>query len=99
MDRPKFLPMRPSKPVFVIQSITESLRRRRVGNRTDYMSPYIIFGLPHRCLWKNPFDLPKNLFQQYRPISDSTTFDLTTSNHRVRSATIGGCEGASFLGL
>jgi len=31
------------------------------------MSPYIIFAPPHRCLWKNRFDPPKTLFQQYRP--------------------------------
>jgi hypothetical protein len=43
MNRSKFLPVRPSTPVFVIQSITESLRRLLVGNRTDYMSLYIIF--------------------------------------------------------
>ena len=42
------------------------LRRLLVGNRTDYMSPYVIFGPPHRCLLKNLFDPPKNLFQQHR---------------------------------
>ena len=38
------------------------------------MSPYIIFGPPHRCPLKNLFDPPKNLFQQYR--SDSTETKL-----------------------
>src|SRR5665213_2000295 len=47
MNRSKFLPVRPSKPVFHTQSITEGLRRPLVENWTDYLSPYVIFGSPH----------------------------------------------------
>ena len=46
-----------------------TLRRLPVENWIGYLSPYIIFGLEHRCLGKNLFDLPKNLFQQYRSLA------------------------------
>jgi hypothetical protein len=63
--------VQPSKPVFVTQRITVSLRRLLIENRTNYMSPYIIiFGGSRRCLLKNLLDPPKNLFQQHRPYGD-----------------------------
>ena len=48
---------------FVNQRLTENLRRLPVGNRTDHVSPYIIFGPPHQRLCKNLFVPPKRLFQ------------------------------------
>ena len=36
--------------LYVIERITESLRTSLVGNRTDYMSAYIIFGPQHQYL-------------------------------------------------
>jgi Transposase IS116/IS110/IS902 family len=38
---------------FVNQRLTENLRRLPVENRTDRVSPYIIFGPPHQRLCKN----------------------------------------------
>lgn len=67
VNRPKFLPVRPSNLFFVIKRIKQSLRRLLVGDRTDYMSPYVIFGPSHRCLLKNLFDPPKNLFNSIGP--------------------------------
>jgi hypothetical protein len=35
------------------ESVTVTLRRLPVENWIGYLSPYIIFGLEHRCLGKN----------------------------------------------
>ena len=45
----KFLQARRNR-FSVIRCIAERLRRPLVGDGADYMSSYIIFGLPHRCL-------------------------------------------------
>jgi hypothetical protein len=70
MNRSNFFPVRPSKPVFRIKRVPMTLRRLPVENWIGYLSPYIIFGLEHRCLGKNLFDPRKTLFNIIGPKAD-----------------------------
>jgi hypothetical protein len=60
MNRPKFLPVRPPKPALCNPTHYRELTKALVGNRADYMSPYIIFGPPPVPLKKSfrPPEMP-----------------------------------------